>query len=99
MSMRITFLKDHDGHKINKDCFIERTLACRLCENGIALPYSTYIESIKAAKETALKEKAIADAEERKKAELIKKREDAKNIETAISKKAKKREKTKTKFD
>ena len=94
--MRITFLKDHDGHKANKDYFIERTLACRLCENGVALPYSTYIESVKKATEVALKEKA---AEEKKKADLIKKREDAKDIETAISKKAKKREKTKIKTD
>ena len=97
MSMRITFLKDHDGHKANKDYFIERTLACRLCENGVALPYSTYMESVKKATEVALKEKIAA--EEKKKAELIKKREDAKNIETAISKKAKKREKTKIKTD
>ena len=97
MSMRITFLKDHDGHNAYKDYFIERMLACRFCENGIALPYSTYMESVKKATEVALKEKAAA--EEKKKAELIKKREDAKDMETAISKKAKKREKTKFKSD
>lgn len=97
MSMRITYLKDHDGHKAYNDYFVERTLACRLCENGVALPYVTYKESVEKATEVALKEKAAA--EEKKKAELIKKREDAKNIETAISKKAKKREKAKVKTD
>lgn len=86
MSMRITYLKDHDGHKAHKDYFIERTLARRLCENGVALPHVTYMESIKKATEEALR---------LKKADLIKKREDAES-ETAISKKAKKREKTKT---
>lgn len=86
MSMRITYLKDHDGHKAYKDYFIERTLARRLCENGVALPHVTYLESIKKATEEAL---------EKKKADLVKNRENT-EAETAISKKAKKREKAKT---
>lgn len=89
MSMRITYLKDHDGHKAYKDYFVERTLARRLCENGVALPYVTYAERVK---------KATEAAEEKKKADLIKKREDS-EAETAISKKAKKREKTRVKID
>lgn len=90
MSMRITYLKDHDGHKAYKDYFVERTLARRLCENGVALPHVTYMESIKKTTEEALK---------LKKAELVKKREDSEISETAISKKAKKREKAKIKTD
>lgn len=89
MSMHITYLKDHDGHKAYKDYFVERTLARRLCENGVALPYVTYIESVKKVTEEAL---------EKKKADLVKKREDTEH-ETAISKKVKNREKTKIKID
>lgn len=87
--MRITYLKDHDGHKAHKDYFVERTLARRLCENGVALPYVTYLKSIKKATEEAL---------EKKKADMVNKREDP-EAETAISKKAKKREKAKVKID
>ena len=87
MSMRITYLKDHDGHKMYRDYFVERTLARRLCENGVALPYITYLEKKKAE-----------EALEKKKADLVKNREDS-ETETAISKKAKKREKAKIKTD
>ena len=87
MSMRITYLKDHDGHKAHKDYFVERTLACRLCENGVALPYVTYLEQIK---------KATAVALEKKKTDLVNKKE-IPEVEMAISKKAKKREKAKVK--
>lgn len=89
MSMRITYLKDHDGHKAHKNYFVERTLARRLCENGVALPYVTYMESVK---------KATKDAPEKKKADLVKNREKV-ETKTAISKKAKNREKTKIKID
>lgn len=39
MTMRITYLQDHDGHKVGKNYFVERTLAQRLCKNGKALPF------------------------------------------------------------
>lgn len=82
MSMRIIFLKDHDGHKAHKEYFILRDLACRLCETGIALPTITYNELV---------QKNLAE----KKAKLIKNRDSPEDLETTVSKKMKKKEKMK----
>lgn len=81
MSMRVVYLENHDGHKQDHDYFIERTLARRLCDSNIVLPYVTYLEHKKVALE-------------KKKADLVKNREEIES-ETAISKKVKRSEKAK----
>lgn len=107
MTMRVVYLKDHDGHKANKDYFIERTLGRRLCSSGVTVPYSTHMENLKRAKDEAAEKKARKEAEEKAKAEeeakkeaeekaeaekLLKEKE-KKERETADSKPAKTRSK------
>jgi len=66
MTMRIVYLQTHESHESGKDYFIEVTLARRLCEKGIAIPYAVYHkERIEA--ETIAKQGAAAAAEAEKK--------------------------------
>ena len=79
MTMKIYFDKQKDGYEIGWSGFVERSLACRFCESGIAVPFGVHEAREEAAKEA-------------RKADLLKKREEAK-AENATSKKAPKRSK------
>ncbi len=107
MTMRVVYLKDHDGHKKDKDYFIERTLGRRLCSAGVTIPYSTHMEDLKrgeeeakakkerAKKEAAAKAKAQKkEAEEKARVEKLLKEKEEKARETADSKPAKMRSKS-----
>ena len=89
MTMHILYFQDHDGHKANKDYFVELTLGRRLCENNIAIPYVTHLANLEAEKqakaEKKAKEKTIAD-------KLLADRKKVKH-ETTVSDKAKTRSK------
>ena len=76
--MHIVFQQDKDGYKKNQTCYVERSLARRFCDNGIAITYQRHLDN-------------IFDAKQVKKAELLKKRD--KKPDKAISKKATKRSK------
>lgn len=98
MTMHIVFQKDHDGYKNQQECYVERVLARRFCENGTAIPYQKHLDNLyddeqaaKKMKEDAKAEKEKADA--KKKAELLKKKESAAMFEKADSKKQKRSEK------
>lgn len=97
MTMRVVFLKDHDGYKADQDLYIERTLGRRLCDNGVTIPYVTHMATLAKAKEeaeTKAEKKAEKEAEEKAKAEkLLKEKEEAER-ETAESKPAKTRSKS-----
>ena len=91
MTMRIVFQKDKDGYKIGQDCFVERSLARRFCNNDIAIPYQQHLDNVYDAEQTAKKaeEKKEAEkikADKEKKAELLKQKETEKK-EKAESKK------------
>ena len=97
MTMRIVFLKDHEGKKADTECFIDRPEAINLCEKGIAVTGNLYEKMQRkfAEKKEAAKEKAKAEkekADEKKKAELLKSKEKVK-AEKADSKKQNKAEK------
>lgn len=109
MTMRIVFLKEHDGNKRGNEAFIDRPDAIKLCEDGTAVPFDLYekiqrkeaekkvIADLKAkekkAKEDAEKKAAKEKADAEKKAELLKKKKEA-NVETAEMKKPKRAEKS-----
>ena len=79
--MHIVFLKAYDIYKAKADYILERTLAARMCEMGLAVPYSVYLDI--QAKEKAAKIKAAEAAKAKAKAKK----------ETATSKKVAKRSK------
>ena len=91
MTMHIYFEKDKDGYKAGFSGYVERTLARRFCENGIAIPYQKHLDNVYDAEQAAKKAKSKDD--ENKKAELLKKKESEKT-EKADSKKLKKAEKS-----
>lgn len=72
MSMRIVFLETYESHEPGKDYFIERTLAQRLCEKGVAQPYMVYHKE-RVEEATKLAQRAAAAAEATLKAESKKK--------------------------
>jgi len=82
----IVMNRDFDGYKSGKQYSIELSLGRRYIENGYAVPLSVHLD-----KRAAEKAKA-AKADEAKKAELLKKKEEA-EIEKADSKTAKRRSK------
>lgn len=97
MTMHIYFNENKDGYKKDWSGYVERSLARRFCENGIAIPYQTHLDNIYdseqadiAAKEKEKAAKEIKD--EKRKTDLLKAKEKEK-VEKAISKKADKREK------
>jgi len=79
MTMRIVYKEIHDGHKVGKWYFTERSLARRLCEQGKAIPYQQHLDEIYNAEQEkiAVKEKADAKRVEEEK-EKVKKIADAK---------------------
>ena len=46
MTMHIYFNQDKDGYKEGQSCNVERTLARRFCENGVAIPYQKHLDNI-----------------------------------------------------
>ena len=63
--MHIVYLRTHDGNKPGTDRFTEVTLARRLCERGVAIPYATWKaqQVERAALDMAAKQKADVKAE------------------------------------
>ena len=49
MTMHVYFKRDKDGYKAEWSGYVERTLARRFCEDGVAMPYNEYVEKTKAA--------------------------------------------------
>jgi len=101
MTMRIVFLKNHDGYKPDEERFIDRQKAVEFCEKGVAVPFNLY-EKIqkkraekKAAADLKAKEekakKAAKEKADKAKADLLLKKKSEKK--TADSKKAFKRSK------
>ncbi len=73
MTMHIYFQKDKDGYKKGFSGYVERSLARRFCENGIAIPYETHLNNLYDAEQA--EKKAKEKAEEQKKADLLEKKE------------------------
>jgi len=46
MTMHIYFNQDKDGYKEGQSCYVERTLARRFCEIGVAIPYQKHLDNI-----------------------------------------------------
>ena len=63
--MHIHFLKDFDGHKTGESKMVEPTLARRFCEQGVAIPYVTYLEKIEQERVEAKEAKAKEVAAEK----------------------------------
>lgn len=61
MTMHIVYLKFHDGHKAGEAAFTERSLARRLCDEGKAIPYPTYLKKKTELAAMVEKEKAVED--------------------------------------
>lgn len=99
MTMHIHFKRDHDGHKAGETKYVERTLARRFCENGIAITYQAYLdqqydaEQADKAKRAEAARVRRAKEKEKEKADELKAKEVAK-AESADSKKAAKRSKS-----
>lgn len=96
MTMHIYFNQDKDGYKNGWSGYVERTLARRFCENGIAIPYQKRLDNVFDAEQAAIKAKEVARAEKEKadaekKAELLKKKKSDEK-EKAYSKKQKRSE-------
>ena len=81
MTMHIHFLKDFEAFKLGDNKFVERALARRYCENGIAIPYQDYLERIEREKQEA-KEKKAAELKAKKAAAAPKKEATAKRPRT-----------------
>ena len=46
MTMHIYFNQDKDGYKNKWSGYVERSLARRFCENGIAIPYQKHLDNV-----------------------------------------------------
>lgn len=57
MTMRIVFQKDKDGYKQDQNCFVERSLARRFVENGIAITHKQHLNNIYDAEQAEIKAK------------------------------------------
>ena len=68
MTMHIVYLKNHDGNERGTAKFTETSLARRLCDNGVAVPFVVWYE--KQAKEA--EQKAVAKAAKKEKAKAKK---------------------------
>lgn len=86
MTMHIHFNQDKDGYKNGWSGYVERTLARRFCDNGIAIPYQKHLDNVYD------REQAKKEAAAEKKAELLKEKESAAMTTKADSKKQKKSE-------
>jgi len=86
MTMCIVFTEDKDGYKVGQSCYVERTLARRFCENGVAITHQRHLDLVYDAKQAEKK------LDEERKAEFLAKKEKAKS-EKGFLKKVEKREK------
>ena len=80
--MHIVFIKSYDIWLVGRDYVVERTLGARLCEMGVAIPYSKHLDN-----------QAEAKRKSDKAAKLVKEKAE-KAKETADSKPAKTRSKS-----
>jgi len=87
MTMHIYFNQDKDGYKNKWSGYVERSLARRFCENGIAKPYQTHIDDLYDAEQLILKAQE-AKAEKVEKAKEAKK---AKALQAIVKDKPKTR--------
>lgn len=88
--MQVVFLIDHDdGHKAGKAYSIDITLGRRLCNNGVCIPYVTWVEQQKVERAAMAEAKRVAAI---KKKALLKKKSKHKTA-LAVSMKAAMREK------
>lgn len=78
MTMHIYFNQDKDGYKKDWSGYVERSLARRFCENGIAIPYQNHVDN-------------VYESEQAKKKELLKKKKPI--VKKTVSKKNTKAEK------
>ena len=87
----VVFNKLFEQYEEGKSYILERSLANRLCEKKIAVPFTVHQEMLREKEEAEKKEKAEAE----KKAELLKQKEKAETekLEKAESKKPKMAEK------
>jgi len=86
MTMRVVYLRDHDGHKAGKDYSVEETLGARVCEIGIAMPYIQWVEKDAAEKKAAKEAKEKIETKKPEKEDPVKKfKKDPK--EKSVSKK------------
>lgn len=97
MTMHIFFNQDKDGYKKDSSCYVERSLARRFCENGIAIPYQKHLDNVYDAEQADIKAKETKKAEKKKaeqqKKDALLKAKETKKAETADSKKPAKAEK------
>ena len=82
MTMHIYFNQDKDGYKKDWSGYVERSLARRFCENGIAIPYQKHLDDVYDA------ERAL----EKAKAEMLKKKETT-TVKKTVSRKPSQAEK------
>ena len=66
MTMHIVFQADKDGYKKDQSCYVERSLARRFCENGIAITHQEHLDNIYKA------EQAVIEAKKKEKVEKVK---------------------------
>ena len=58
MTMHIVFQTDKDGYKKDQSCYVERSLARRFCENGVAITYQKHLDNIYDAEQLKIAAKA-----------------------------------------
>ena len=87
--MHIVFIKCYDIWLVGRDHVVERTLGARLCEMGVAIPYSKHLDN-----QAEAKRKADTDAKHAALAKRLVKEKEEKVKETADSKPAKTRSKS-----
>lgn len=46
MTMHVYFNEDKDGYKAGWSGYVERSLACRFCDRGIATPYQKHLDNL-----------------------------------------------------
>ena len=70
MTMHIYFKQDKDGYKDGQSCYVERSLARRFCENGIAVPYQTHLDEVYEAEQAAKVEPEVPEVPEEEEPEV-----------------------------
>ena len=67
--MHIVFIKNYDIWLVGRDYTVERTLGARLCEMGVAIPYSKHLDNQAEAKRKADKAAKLLKAKKEKEKE------------------------------
>ena len=87
MTMHIVFQTDKDGYKKDQSCYVERSLARRFCENGVAITHQKHLDNIYDAEQVIKKANAEKiEADEKKKAD--RKKAASENVNSKKVKKA-----------